>query len=178
MKKLIFIGLLISIVSFGAELDAKAGASVNGWGTKKEYNKLMKRSKKAVKANDWFLREKAIEKIETFLEKIEKASKGKESKKKEKYEKNLDIAVVKLLKVDGLAGASINPGDLKAEYNLTIELADKAIKTGENKIKAIREVNELIQFIEKWKNSQSGAAKGHMTNFENKLRKKLKRLMK
>lgn len=182
MKKIIvLLFVLLEIGLCGATVDTYAGATLNKKETISEYNRLMKASKEAIKKDDWFLREETIDEIEVFLKTIkqyENISSNGAKENTDKFQKNLEIGISKLMEIDGVAGASLDPNKIVSKYNLVLKLADEAINSSRDKNIAIREVNELLAFMLRTQEGQSEAAKAYLDNFEKELKNKLQILNK
>lgn len=170
MKRILVLMLVISAISFGYEkTDGKAGATEKKKDLKKEYNELMKSTKKIIKENNWFLREENFDKIEMFIKELDAEKSDKDF---EKMKDNMKTALVKLENVDGIGGASLNPKLVMGRYEVVKKLFAEKDKN------AVREAEDLIKFIDKWKASQSSAAQGHLENIEKDLDAKIKELKK
>ncbi|TDT72421.1 hypothetical protein EV215_0227 [Hypnocyclicus thermotrophus] len=176
-KKIIILLLILSSITF-ANIDGLGGASLNEHQTIKVYNNLVKTAKLAIKKNDFFVKEEIYDNIENFINIVNsyKNKSGHATEKTKKMINNLNKIILKLETIDGLGGASINQKSMVERYKKTITLADKAIKTGKNKNIAKREVNDLLDFITKWKSSQSSGAKKYLNDFEKTLKMKYNKL--
>jgi uncharacterized protein YqeY len=176
-KNIIILSLLLSSVTF-ASIDGLGGASLNKKQTIKIYNDLVKQSKEAINNNDFFAKEEIYDDIEEFINIITSYTNKSNAadKNTKKMISNLNKVLPKLENVDGMGGASINQKAMVTRYKKVVALADKAIKTNQNKEIAKREINDLLKFISKWKSSQSGGAKNYLNNFEKTLNEKLNNL--
>lgn len=181
MKKILLLMFILTALSFADNYDGIGGASLNRGNTIKRYKKLTKMAKKAVKDNDWFLREQTIDEIENFImttESYQDVSSRGAKKNVAKFNKALKAQLVKLKKVDGMGGASLDPKKMMPRYNYVIRIIDGALKTGKNEEKAIEEAEDMLGFIAKWKAQQSGGAKSFLNRYEETLSKKLAQLKK
>lgn len=180
MKNIFFLLFIFTTISFGAN-DGYAGASLNRKNTIKKYKQLTKMTKRAIKYNDWFLKEQTIDEIENFMLVTEayNADSSKGAKRNiSKFHKALKKQLISLKRVDGMGGATLHQENMVLRYNYISKIIDNALKTGKNEDKAIEEAEDMLSFIKKWKSQQDIEASSQLNIYEEILNEKLKQLKK